>query len=217
MAAYGTQQLVADVIAMADSLSWSTFDLVGHDWGAMVGWLTTARHADRIRSFTSVSTPHPLALRLSQFSEDDADESEGSDRPEGTAAFLTVGVAEAKLLGPDGTAQGLAKLLAGSGLRREAIDVYVAAMREHGAMTAALNWYRAMTGDEVAKLPPITTPTLYVWSTGDTELGRTAAEATAVYVSGPYSYVELEGVSHWIPESVPDCLSDPLSAHLARN
>jgi len=211
--AYRSEHLVADVVAMADALEWATFDLVGHDWGAMVGWLTTARHANRIRSFTSVSTPHPLALRLSQFAQD----AEETEPHSGTEGFLVFGVAEAKLLGPDGTALGLRKLLSATGLRPEAVEVYVEAMRAHGAMTAALNWYRAMSGDEVAKLPPITTPTLYVWSTGDAALGRTAAEATAVYVSGSYTYVELEGVSHWIPETLPDRLSDPLSAHLAKH
>ena len=82
-------------------------------------------------------------------------------------------------------------------------------------MTAALNWYRATEPSSLTDVGAITVPTLYVWSTGDAALGRTAAEATAVYVSGPYTYVVLEGVSHWIPESAPDRLSDALMAHLS--
>ena len=37
-------------------------------------------------------------------------------------------------------------------------------------MTAALNWYRAMDGEELADLPPVKVPTLYVWSTDDAAL-----------------------------------------------
>ena len=48
---------------------------------------------------------------------------------------------------------------------------------------------------------------MYVWSTDDIALGREAAEATAQYVSGPYRFEVLEGVSHWIPETAPDQLN----------
>ena len=47
-------------------------------------------------------------------------------------------------------------------------------------------------------------PTLYVWSTGDEAFGRAAAEATAEWVHGPYSFEVLEHVSHWIPETAPE-------------
>jgi pimeloyl-ACP methyl ester carboxylesterase len=51
---------------------------------------------------------------------------------------------------------------------------------------------------------PITVPTLYVYGTNDVALGRKAADLTGRYVKGPYRYEVLEGVSHWIPEEVPD-------------
>lgn len=211
VADYAAAHLVADVVALADALEMETFDLVGHDWGGMVSWLTAARHPDRVRSLSVVSTPHPLALRLALFSEDPE-----QANPSGfTDAYRQLEVPETRLLGPDGSGTGLRTLLASSGLAAEAVDAYVNPLTQPGALTAALNWFRAMTGDEVAHLPAVTVPTLYVWSTGDAALGRTAAEATAVYVSGPYTYVVLEGVSHWIPESAPDQLSDALMAHLS--
>jgi hypothetical protein len=47
-----------------------------------------------------------------------------------------------------------------------------------------------------------------VWSTGDRFLGRAAAELTAGWVTGPYRFAPLEGVSHWIPEHAPAELAD---------
>jgi len=211
VADYAAAHLVADVVALADALDMETFDLVGHDWGGMVSWLTAARHTDRVRSLSVVSTPHPLALRLALFSEDP----EQANPTGSTDAYRQPEVPETLLLGPDGSGTGLRALLASSGLAAEAVDAYVNPLTQPGALTAALNWFRAMTGDEVAHLPAVTVPTLYVWSTGDTALGRTAADATAVYVSGPYTYVVLEGVSHWIPESAPDRLSELVLAHLS--
>ena len=45
---------------------------------------------------------------------------------------------------------------------------YVAAMVEPGALTAALNWYRAMSPESMGDVGMITVPTLYVWSTEPT-------------------------------------------------
>src|SRR5271165_2446999 len=60
---YGISHLVADVLAIAETMEMQTFDLVGHDWGGMVAWVVASRHAQRVRSLTVVSTPHPDALR----------------------------------------------------------------------------------------------------------------------------------------------------------
>ena len=43
-------------------------------------------------------------------------------------------------------------------------------------------------------------PTLFVYGTADCCLGRDAADLTKNYVTGPYTYEVLDGVSHWIPE-----------------
>ena len=121
------------------------------------------------------------------------------------------------MLGADGTGGGLATLLAETGLDDDDARVYVAALAEPGALAAALNWYRAMDGGALRDLPPVAVPTLYVWSTGDKAFGRTAAEATAEWVRGPYCFEVLEHVSHWIPETAPDELSSLLLRHLAAN
>ena len=61
----------------------------------------------------------------------------------------------------------------------------------------------------------MTVPTLYVWSTGDRAVGRAAAEGTAACVRGPYTFEVLENVSHWIPETAPEELSELLLRHLS--
>ena len=40
--AYRLPELVADVFAVADAVGFERFHLVGHDWGAIVGWVRTA-------------------------------------------------------------------------------------------------------------------------------------------------------------------------------
>jgi pimeloyl-ACP methyl ester carboxylesterase len=95
------------------------------------------------------------------------------------------------------------------------VEQFVSTMLEPGAMTAALNWYRASEPAALAAVGQVSVPTLFVWSTSDVGIGRKAAEATAEWVSGPYRFEVLEGVSHWIPETAPDALSALLLEHLA--
>ncbi len=211
VAAYATEHLLGDVMALADSMNMETFDLVGHDWGGMLAWITAARHPGRVRSLAVVSTPHPLALRHTLLSGDPDQTAQG----DATDSFRVAEVPEQLLLGPDGAGGGLATLLAQSGLDDDDVRMYVAALTEPGALSAALNWYRAMDPKTLRDLPPVAVPTLYVWSTGDQAFGRSAAEATAEWVRGPYSFEVLEHVSHWIPEMAPQELSALLLRHLA--
>ena len=210
VSAYAMEHLVSDVLALADAMEMDTFDLVGHDWGGMVAWMVATHFPERLRSLTIVSTPHPLALHHALRGGDP----EQAQRSLATNAFRRLKVPERLLLGSDGSGSGLRQLFAASGLKEADTREYIAVLTQPGAMTAALNWYRAMAVTDLLELTPITVPTLYIWSTEDAELGRSAAEATAECVSGPYQFVELAGVNHWIPEMAPDELSRLLVAQL---
>ena len=212
VARYHVDHLVDDVLGVAEALGIEAFDLIGHDWGAAVAWLAAARHPDRVRTLTAVSVPHPAAFGRAL--RDDPDQ---GSRSSYLGVYRQPGRAERALLGEDGTGGGLRKMFAVTGLGPGApeVDVFVAAMTEPGALTAALNWYRAMDPAAFAGVPAVRVPTLYVWSTGDIAIGRAAAEASAEWVSGPYRFAVLDGISHWIPESAADALADVLLEHLA--
>ena len=211
VADYATGHLLDDVLTLADAMEMDTFDLVGHDWGGLLAWIVAARNPGRVRSLNVVSTPHPLALRDALAGGDPEQAALGS----ATDAFREPGEAERLLLGPDGSGSGLATLLADTGLDDEDAHVYLITMTEPGALTAALNWYRAMDGSQLDGLEPVLVPTLYVWSTDDAAVKRAAAERSAAHVWGRYQFEVLTHVSHWIPETAPDELSELLVRHLS--
>jgi pimeloyl-ACP methyl ester carboxylesterase len=200
-------QVTADLMTAMDV---PRADVVGHDWGANVAWTLAAWHADRVRSLTAVSVPHPAAYTAA-FRADP----EQKERSAYIRLFWQVGKAEEVLLADD--ARRLRRMLSGgeqdSGIPAEAIDQYVAVLSAPGALTAALNWYRAMSSGP--KVDPVDVPTTYVWSDGDVAIGRTAAEACANYVTGDYRFVELPGVTHWIPEQAPEQLSRAILDRIA--
>jgi pimeloyl-ACP methyl ester carboxylesterase len=210
--AYAMTELVGDVLGMLDALGVERAHVVGHDWGAAVAWQVAARHPDRVRTLTAVSVPHPVA-----FSEALASDEDQRRRSQYMRLFQVEGKAEQVLLRPDESGQpdsGFRTFFGGAEASAD-VDRYLAEMHEPGRLTACLNWYRAASRASVDGFPPVTVPTMYVWSDGDLALGRTAAEATASYVDGPYRFVPLAGVTHWIPEQVPDRLAALLLEHLA--
>lgn len=211
---YRLDHLVADVLAVADQLGAHQVDLVGHDWGGAVAWSVAARYPQRVRTLGVVSMPHPAAFASALLG--------GDPEQERKSAYIEVlradGVAEQALLAGDGA--GLRQVLAATGHPDpDGAEPSVRALSEPGALTAALNWYRAVTPADAAAWvgggSRVGVPTLYVWGDADAALGRVAAEGTASFVDGPYRFEVLEGVGHWVPEEVPDELSRLLLEHLA--
>ena len=127
-----------------------------------------ANTADRLRTLTVVSTPHPTPFSNSI--------AEGEQR-EKSSYMLTFRDPSAEALFLDNDAAMLRGLYETSGLPdTDAAAEYVRVFLEPGALTGGLNWYRA--NDFRADIGPITVPTMYVWSTDDIALGREAAEGT---------------------------------------
>ncbi|WP_347057822.1 alpha/beta hydrolase [Blastococcus sp. HT6-30] len=200
--AYAMQNLAQVTADLMTALEIPVADVVGHDWGANVAWTLAAWHSDRVRSLTAVSVPHPAAYTAA-FRIDP----EQKERSAYIRLFWQPGKAEEVLLADDG--RRLRRMLLGTegdtGVSPEAAAEYVAALSAPGALTAALNWYRAMSSD--IRVDKVEVPTTYVWSDGDVAVGRTAAEACAEFVTGDYRFVELPGVTHWVPEQAPEQLA----------
>ena len=210
VAAYSTPGLAQVTADLMTALDVPRADVVGHDWGANVAWALAGWHPDRVRSLTAVSVPHPAAYTVAYRTDPEQKERSGYIR-----LFWQPGKAEEVLLADDG--RRLRRMLSGgegeSGIPADAIEQYVSVLSAPGALTAALNWYRAMSSGD--RVDPVGVPTTYVWSDGDVAIGRTAAVACANYVSGDYRFVELPGITHWIPEQAPDQLAAAILDRIA--
>ncbi|MGA5303661.1 alpha/beta fold hydrolase [Nucisporomicrobium flavum] len=200
---YRLNEPTADAVAVLDALGVERAHVIGHDWGAQVGWLLAAHHPDRVRTLTAVSVPHPRGLAVSL-----------RNQPSQRLRFAYMKVfqsrfAERLLLARDG--EVLKRMMRPIGARAAR---YASAMAEPGRLTGALNWYRALSGRQLAGVGKITVPTTYVWSDRDPVVGRSAALATRTWVEGDYRLVVLRGVGHWVPEEAPDALADVALARI---
>jgi pimeloyl-ACP methyl ester carboxylesterase len=208
--AYGMSFLVGDVLALADEFGIGRFHLVGHDWGGAVAWQVAGRHGERLLSLVSLSTPHPAAMAEAYSGEIGGDQ---LTRSAYVDMFRAEG-AENGMLANE--MAGLRLVLQASGLTEAESQPYLDAIGNVPTLRAALNWYRAASLADVDEMGPITMPTLYIWSTNDPALGREAAEATGKHVDGPYTFVELEGVDHWVAEHAVDETNRALLDNFAR-
>jgi len=201
VAAYDTALLAGDVFGVADALGIDRFHLVGHDWGSAVSWIVAGARPDRVRTLTAVSVPHLAAYNAALRNDPDQREK---------ASYISLlrqeGKAEELLL-----ADGARRLTAmyGDTVPVALVVRYVAHLAEPGALTAALNWYRAM-GPDLADTPRTQVPTTFVWGALDQAIGRVPAEACGELVDADYRFVELDGVGHWVPEQAPDSLAEAI-------
>lgn len=198
-ASYVVSELVADVVALIEEIG-RPVHLVGHDWGANVGWSVAARHPELVRSWTAVSVPHPAAFARAM-----------RTTRQGLHSWY-MGLFQLPLV-----VEGLARWAGGpvdrglrrAGMRRDEVARFRAEIVEHGALPGALGWYRALPLSRGRGMGGrVRVPTTLVWSTRDAAIVRSGVDLCEQYVDAPYELVVLDGVSHWIPTQAPRALAD---------
>jgi len=199
VADYRLSTIVRDVTGILDALRIERAHVVGHDWSAGVAWLLAALVPERVDRLVAISVGAPGTGAKPSLEE----LQKGWYR----LLFLFEGTAEELIQRDDWYLFRL--FLAGA----KDTDAYVETLSEPGALTPALNWYRAnlpvqailgRTGGP--RLPAVKADTLGIWSTGDLYLTEEAMTRSAQAVEGQWRYERFEG-SHWVPLDQPDRLN----------
>jgi pimeloyl-ACP methyl ester carboxylesterase len=217
VAAFTMDKLAGDVLGVADALGIGRFDVVGHDFGAGVAWHLAAFHTDRVSTVSIASVPHPAAFS-DAYRSADRDDAGGQHARSGyirQIQTLPRGQMEQLFLAGDG--QVMRTMFAG--LPESSVEEYLEVVGTPEGMRGCLDWYRAgaIRKEPTGDFPDIEIPTLYVWSTDDAAIGPEGAYATEKHVTGPYRFVVLEGIGHWIPELAADRFNSELLSHLGRH
>jgi len=197
--AYRVSEIVADTVALIDEIG-TPVHLAAHDWGAIIGWATAARHPERVASLTAVSVGHPRAFFRALVTSDQF------RRSYYMALFQLPILPERTLSRPDSWGE---RTLRDIGMSDEGVRQFRREIVADGALRGGLNWYRSLPLMSPRDLAKVSVPTTLVWSDDDAALGRRMAELTARHVTGPYELVEVSG-SHWLLEEHPDVLADAI-------
>jgi len=195
VAAYSLDILAADVVALADACGAARCCLVGHDWGAVIGWWVAATSPQRIERVVLMNGPHPDVLAGQALAHPTQ-----ALRSSYVALFQLPWLPEAALSGFDFAS--LKTMMKGSA--REGafapgdLAHYAEAWAHPGSLTAMLNYYRALRGRPRRGEPArVSAPALILWADDDAFLERHVAEAgLALCDHGQLEFVA--DASHWL-------------------
>jgi len=210
VSAYQIDYLVSDVLAVANEVGFDTFHLVGHDWGAAVGWKTVMDFPKRIHTWTAMSIPHTAV-----FNEALLNHPEQQKRSAYMKRFQMPFLPQFLFhLNQEKVADGL------SGRWTDAqIAECMAIQREYGATAAAFNWYRAAKADsktvDESFEKNILRPTLFIWGTEDPVVAQDIIPLQKAYIKAPYQELSVQS-GHSLIQAKPDTIIAAIMGHFEK-
>jgi epoxide hydrolase 4 len=211
--AYRLDTLVQDVAALIDLAKAENpateVMLVAHDWGAVVAWHFAIRKIRPLDRLVIMNVPHPkcAAREIRKWRQ--------LKKSWYIFFFQIPWLPEWGLLRND--AEAIRTIFAGSAANkhlfpRDDMDIYAQAVQRPGAMTAMLNYYRALM-----RLPDrehigdgmVDVDTLVIWGENDLALDVHLLDGMEQWVPN-LTLRRLPGISHWVQQDAPDTVN----AHL---
>ncbi len=191
---YGILDIVGDVLGILDSVGVQKAHVVGHDWGAALAWAMTAFVPDRVDHLVALSVGHPSAFAGAGFAQ--------REKSWYMLLFQFEEIAERWLSEND-----FANMRAWS--RHPDMEQVVADLSRPGALTAALNWYRANVHPRTWVEPPLVFPqiqsrTMGVWSSEDFALDEAGMTSSNRFVDASFRYERIDGAGHWMQVEAAD-------------
>lgn len=208
---YHINTLAADVIGLIDAADRETAAVAGHDWGAAVAWWLALSHPERIDSLATVNVPHPTVM------EETLRRSVSQLRKSWYMfAFQLPALPEAISTANDCRLlqRGLTDSSRPGTFSAGDIQRYRKAWTRPGAVTAMINWYRAM--GRYRPRPPhkqVSVPTLVMWGRQDEFLRSAMAEESLDYCDNG-RLVTYPSATHWVLHERPDKTTEELVTHL---
>jgi len=197
--AYDLDLLAADILGLAEGVGRRRFTVVGHDWGASVGWWIATRHADRVDRLIAVNAPHP-AVWVQAMRTDP--EQRGRSR---YVSLFRIPVLPEFLMRRENykaLVDALRESKRPDSWSDDVLNSYRAAWSISGALTGMVNWYRALLRKRLPDQPQrIAVPTRIIWGSNDKYAVRDLA-ARSLHLCDTAS-VEYLDASHWVQHDEP--------------
>jgi epoxide hydrolase 4 len=210
--AYLLKYLVADVAALVRSTGYPRAHIVGHDWGGIVAWTFAGEHRELVEKLAIVNAPH-LEIYLKEVK-----------RPAQMfrswyVLFFRVPRLPERVLSASNYAVVRRMFRPASAFTDEEIDSYIRGLQQPGALTAALNYYRANAASldalYLARSARVSAETLVIWGEQDPALARGLLDGLE-HVAPRVRVHRIPGAGHWVQHEAADQVSRALVAFFAR-
>ncbi len=215
---YTIQTLMNDMLQLLDTLGYQQAVIVGHNWGGMLAWYLSIYHPHRVQRLIIMNTPHPVLF---------ADAIHTNPRQMLRSTYLSLFqlpfLPELYIRANDFaelTTMFRSKTARPDTFSDADIQAYKDALRKPGALSAALNWYRAFismggnVGTFFGSKKHVTVPTMLLWGEQDPFLGKELSYNTERFVSDLRTHY-LPDSSHWVQQEQPDLVNHYINAFLS--
>lgn len=209
---YALPKLLDDLAGLADALGLERFHLVGHDWGGIVAWSAGAKMPSRLVSLTVLNAPHPEALFPYAL------RSPSQLLRSSYAAFFQFPVVPEALLRAGQFALLIRAVEQSScigSFTADDIAAYRQAWEQPGAISAMLNWYRALRF-RPQMTEPIDVPTLVLWGMRDRFLESGLARSSLAFCRDG-ELQTFSNATHWLQRDEPAAVSAAIIAFISKH
>jgi pimeloyl-ACP methyl ester carboxylesterase len=214
--AYQMKHLVEDVRTLIAHYTWEKCILVAHDWGGAVAWGVAVAHPDLLEKLVILNSPHPAVFQR-ELRENRAQQAASrymvllrSEKAEGFVSANTYATLREQFLG---------ERLWQEIFTEEDRQAYLQAWAQPGALTGALNYYRAgrlAPSDEAGGAPGgvnrdlsayrVEVPTLVIWGEQDTALLTGNLAGLEAFVPD-LTVRRVPDGSHWVVHEQPQVVN----------
>lgn len=218
---YGIESLVNDVVGLIKYFGKGKAAIVAHDWGAGVAWALAHRHPELVSKLVAMQVPPPAAWRenftLRQL------------RHSWYMFFFQLPRLPEWWASANDFAR-IEKMYKETSFRSgaftdEDIAVYKEALRQPGALTGGLNYYRANVfkslfrgGVETPKEADgrIRVPTLFIYGEQDIAVLPQTVRDVGRFVDAPYRELRIPDSGHWVQNEAVEEVNQALLDFLGK-
>ena len=205
---YRIDRIVGDVIGLIDHFGAQQAAIVGHDWGAGIAWAVAKKHPERVAKLAVLQVPLLAVWRANlTFKQLLRSWYMFFFQIPGLPEWL---MARQNFRAIERTFQE--KVGRKNSFTPEDVERYKEAARQPGALTGAVNYYRANLFDRLRKQPAdnhlgngrIRVPTLFIFGERDFAIIPETVRGQEKYIDADYREVRIPDSGHWVQNEAPE-------------
>lgn len=202
---YTVDHLRDDVIGIIEHFKKESAIVIGHDWGGAVAWHLAATHPEYVDKLIVLNIPHPKAMpRVLK-------KNPLQWMKSSYIAFFQLPNLPEKALGMGefkAMRQSIEQTSKKNTFSPHEMEQYKAAWSQSDALTAMLNWYRAIRRGSFRQIPEtkIKVPVRIIWGLGDQFLSPMLAKESMSFCE-EVNLAFVGEATHWIQHEQPDIVN----------
>lgn len=194
--AYTSERVAGDIAELIVSLGAGRAYVAGHDWGGAIAWTLAGLRPDLVERLSILNCPHPSAFARHLLTS-----------PTQLMRSWYIFYFQLPWLPEWTLRRNLRKFLKSAyrlnstdpgAFTEEDVEQAAAALEAPGALSAAINYYRAAARRPGPAHLPIRVPTQILWGQKDTALDMHMSWMSARHVEAPFQLNLFPDAGHWV-------------------